>query len=156
MNLGGKIGNGVQEELEGRNGVGVIKMHYIYKQKPQTIKKSKDENIILKTLISSHCWRYHVHQKHGLEALELELIWLPPPRKLVFMVSEGPMQDSKGGKQPIVPPSYDAYELYQWPPWHHHPTCAVVALVPWLPVTNSFLIGLSCLTRVIPRLVLET
>ena len=34
---------------------------------------------------------------------------------------------SKGWRQPVVLPSYDAYELHQCPAWHDNPMGAVVA-----------------------------
>ena len=37
------------------------------------------------------------------------------------MVPEGTMQASNGERQPIVLPSYDAYESHQQPSWCHNP-----------------------------------
>lgn len=41
------------------------------------------------------------------------------------------MQASKGGKQPRLLHSYDAYEPPQPPEWHDNPRGTLVAHVPW-------------------------
>lgn len=50
--------------------------------------------------LSSYCWRrHHAPQTHVPEARELGLIWKPPLWELAFIMPEGVMQASKGGKQ---------------------------------------------------------
>lgn len=50
--------------------------------------------------LSSYCWRrHHAPQTHVPEARDLGLIWKPPLWGLAFIVPEGVMQASKGGKQ---------------------------------------------------------
>lgn len=51
-------------------------------------------------------------QTLGSGASELELIWLPPPRILAFMVLEASMHASKGRKTSTVLLSYDTYDSH--------------------------------------------
>lgn len=45
---------------------------------------------------------------------EKVLTWKPSPWGQAFMVLEGIMQASEGGKSPIIPPRCDAWELQPW------------------------------------------
>lgn len=112
----------------------------IYAQNSQ-LKREKQKHYT-KNINKFYCWRHHVHQKQGLEAFELELIWLLPPWRLAFVVPECTMQVFKGVKEfyPAMMPMN-----YIRPLWHNHPTCVVVAIS-----YHSFLVELkNYLTRVI-------
>jgi hypothetical protein len=77
--------------------------------------------------INPHWWRHHVLQTQDTEHPEAAVIWKTPPGGLTFMVPEGALHAYKGGKQPIVLPSYDASKLQQWPECKNNPKGAAVA-----------------------------
>ena len=84
------------------------------------------------SFVSSFLTLFGAAQTLDLEAPELELSLNPCLWRLVFMVPEGAMQASKGGKQPTVLSSYDAYEPQQQPAWCHNPKCVAVVWIPWI------------------------
>lgn len=47
------------------------------------------------------------------------------------MAPEGATQAFRGGKQPIILPSYDNYESQQQPEWHNDSGGVIVAHIPW-------------------------
>lgn len=69
-----------------------------------------------------------IHQNQDPETTELELRSKFPPWGLAFLVPEGAMQASKGGRPPTGLSSYDDYEPHQQPACYDNPMGKVVAM----------------------------